>query len=49
VLHYLMCLPLAEVAGSMGCREGTVKSHLARARATLGMRLADDGSTLRRN
>jgi RNA polymerase sigma-70 factor, ECF subfamily len=36
VLHYLMDLPLGEVADSMGCKEGTVKAHLARARVTLG-------------
>jgi len=35
VLYYLAGLPVAEVAGAMGCREGTVRAHLARARATL--------------
>jgi RNA polymerase sigma-70 factor, ECF subfamily len=35
VLRYLADLPLAEVAASMGCAEGTAKAHLARARHTL--------------
>jgi RNA polymerase sigma-70 factor (ECF subfamily) len=47
ILHYLMGLPLAEVAGSMGCREGTVKAHLARARAALGRRLTEDDPSMR--
>jgi RNA polymerase sigma-70 factor, ECF subfamily len=34
-LHYLADLPVAEVARLMGCREGTVKAHLAHARAAL--------------
>lgn len=34
-LHYLIDLPVVEVARLMGCREGTVKAHLARARDTL--------------
>lgn len=42
VLHYLIGLPLEEVAGAMGCKEGTVKAHLARARAALERRLADE-------
>jgi RNA polymerase sigma-70 factor, ECF subfamily len=42
VLHYLMGLPVGEVAGSMGCKEGTVKAHLARARAALERRLTDE-------
>jgi RNA polymerase sigma-70 factor (ECF subfamily) len=41
VLHYLMGLPLEEVAASMGCKTGTVKAHLARARAALERRLSD--------
>jgi RNA polymerase sigma-70 factor (ECF subfamily) len=39
VLHYLLDLPLADVARSMGCREGTVKAHLAKARRGLAERL----------
>jgi RNA polymerase sigma factor (sigma-70 family) len=35
VLYYLAGLPVAEVAGAMGCRQGTVRAHLARARASL--------------
>jgi RNA polymerase sigma-70 factor (ECF subfamily) len=46
ILHYLMGLPLREVAGSMGCKEGTVKAHLARARATLERRLSDEDSSM---
>jgi RNA polymerase sigma-70 factor (ECF subfamily) len=42
VLHYLMDLPLEEVAGAMGCKEGTVKTHLARARGALERRLVDE-------
>jgi RNA polymerase sigma factor (sigma-70 family) len=42
VLHYLMGLPVSEVAGSMGCKEGTVKAHLARARSALERSLTVD-------
>jgi RNA polymerase sigma factor (sigma-70 family) len=34
-LHYLMDLTIADAAAAMGCDEGTVKTHLARARSTL--------------
>lgn len=34
-LHYLADLSVADVARLMGCREGTVKAHLAHARAAL--------------
>jgi RNA polymerase sigma-70 factor, ECF subfamily len=42
VLHYAVDLPVSEVASAMGCDEGTVKSHLSRARETLRRRLAPD-------
>jgi RNA polymerase sigma-70 factor (ECF subfamily) len=35
VLHYAMDLPLKDVGEVMGCEEGTVKSHLSRARESL--------------
>jgi RNA polymerase sigma-70 factor, ECF subfamily len=38
-LHYALDLPVAEVAHVMGCREGTVKAHLAHAREALRTRL----------
>ena len=49
-LHYLLDLPVAETAATMGCDEGTVKTHLARARRTLerALRLDDDSGQARR-
>jgi RNA polymerase sigma factor (sigma-70 family) len=38
-LYYALDLPLAQAAAVMGCREGTVKAHLARAREALRARL----------
>jgi RNA polymerase sigma-70 factor (ECF subfamily) len=35
LLYYRMDLPVAEVAQVMRCREGTVRTHLARARSAL--------------
>jgi RNA polymerase sigma factor (sigma-70 family) len=34
-LHYLLDLSVSDTASAMGCDEGTAKTHLARARATL--------------
>lgn len=39
-LFYAADLPLAEIADVLGCSEGTVKSHLKRARSTLARKLA---------
>jgi RNA polymerase sigma-70 factor (ECF subfamily) len=39
VLYYALDLPVAEVAATLGCAEGSVKTHLSRARATLAARL----------
>ena len=41
VLHYAIDLPVTDVAQAMGCREGTVKAHLARARDALRGRLQE--------
>jgi RNA polymerase sigma-70 factor (ECF subfamily) len=41
VLHYIGELTLNEVGEAMGCSTGAVKSHLHRARQTLGRRLSD--------
>jgi RNA polymerase sigma-70 factor (ECF subfamily) len=38
-LHYLLDLPVAQTAAAMGCDEGTVKSHLHRARSALNRAL----------
>jgi RNA polymerase sigma factor (sigma-70 family) len=38
-LHYLYDLGVAEIALTLGCAEGTVKSHLFRGRTTLAARL----------
>jgi RNA polymerase sigma-70 factor, ECF subfamily len=38
-LTYLLDLPTAQVARAMGCREGTVRTHLARAIASLRSRM----------
>lgn len=41
-LHYYLGLGVAEVAAVMRCPEGTVKSHLSRARDRLRTQLGDD-------
>ncbi len=44
-LFYALDLSVAEVAQTLGCAEGTVKAHLARARAALADRLEDAEET----
>ncbi len=38
-LHYLEGMPIAQIAMTLGCREGTVKSRLSRGREALRRRL----------
>ena len=40
-LFYALDLPVAEIAATLGCAEGTVEAHLARARSALAPRLGD--------
>ncbi len=42
VLHYLHDLTVRDVAVELRCSEGTVKTHLARARETLSTLLRDE-------
>jgi RNA polymerase sigma factor (sigma-70 family) len=42
VLYYLHDLPVAEVAKTLGCSQGTAKTHLSRARHTLAVRLGEE-------
>ncbi len=42
-LYYVDDLPIAQIAAALGCSQGSVKTHLARARATLAARLAEGG------
>ncbi|MFG2044803.1 sigma-70 family RNA polymerase sigma factor [Dactylosporangium sp. NPDC048998] len=42
VLHHLLDLPVAAVAAELGVAEGTVKSRLSRARATLAALLGEE-------
>jgi RNA polymerase sigma-70 factor (ECF subfamily) len=41
VLHYLDDLSVSEVAAVLGCTEGTVKTHLSRARHALAVALGE--------
>ncbi len=45
VLHYRLDLPVKKIAAILGCREGTVRTHLARARDVLrrGLEGGSDG------
>jgi RNA polymerase sigma-70 factor, ECF subfamily len=42
VLHYVCDLSVAQVAGTLGIAEGTVKSRLSRAREALSATLRSD-------
>jgi RNA polymerase sigma-70 factor (ECF subfamily) len=42
VLRYMHDLPVAEVARTLGCAEGTAKTHLFRARKALAARLGEE-------
>lgn len=41
-LHYIADLPIDQVGSAMGCKAGTVKAHLWRARRQLSAHLGDD-------
>ncbi|HEY7009236.1 MAG TPA: sigma-70 family RNA polymerase sigma factor [Jatrophihabitantaceae bacterium] len=42
-LHYLYDLDIAGIATTLGCAEGTVKTHLSRGRTALGSRVDSRG------
>jgi RNA polymerase sigma-70 factor (ECF subfamily) len=42
ILRYVDDLPLADIAAVLGCSDGTVKTHLQRARRTLADHLSTD-------
>jgi len=44
VLRYYEDLPEADIARALGCSVGTIKSQLAKARASLGRRLGEEGT-----
>jgi RNA polymerase sigma-70 factor (ECF subfamily) len=43
VMHYIVDLPVTEVARALGIAEGTVKTHLFRARETLREAMVEGG------
>lgn len=49
VLYYREDRPIAEVAAIMGCREGTVRTHLARAYSALQDVLKEEGLDVARH
>jgi RNA polymerase sigma-70 factor (ECF subfamily) len=44
ILHYMLDLPVGSVADLMNCRDGTVKSHLSRARFALRRSIENDST-----
>jgi RNA polymerase sigma-70 factor, ECF subfamily len=47
IMRYVDDLPLADIAAVLGCRDGTVKTHLQRARRTLASHLSTDAEARR--
>jgi RNA polymerase sigma-70 factor (ECF subfamily) len=47
ILRYVDDLPLADIAAVLGCSDGTVKTHLQRARRTLADHLSADTKAAR--
>jgi RNA polymerase sigma-70 factor, ECF subfamily len=47
IMRYVDDLPLADIAAVLGCSDGTVKTHLQRARQTLAGQLSTDAETPR--
>ena len=46
-LRYVYDMPIADIAETMGCSEGSVKQHLSRARTALAAALGVDGEESR--
>jgi RNA polymerase sigma-70 factor, ECF subfamily len=47
IMRYVDDLPLADIAAVLGCSDGTVKTHLQRARRTLASHLSTETETRR--
>ena len=47
IMRYVDDLPLADIAAVLGCSDGTVKTHLQRARRTLAAHLSTDSEAPR--
>ncbi len=47
-LYYLDDLPVAEIAATLGCSDGSVKTHLARGRRALALLLGEEVANDRR-
>ena len=47
IMRYVDDLPLADIATVLGCNDGTVKTHLQRARRSLASHLSTDAEAPR--